>query len=425
MTHWSAVTPPGPPLAPLEGHAEADVAIIGAGFTGLSTALHLLARGKSIAVLEAVEPGYGASGRNNGQVIPTLSRMDPDDLVAKHGAAGDRFADLVRDSASILFDFVREHGLKAEAEQSGWVQPAHTPGRIRISEKRFAQWAKRGAPVRMLSTSEMASLLGTDFWHGGFMNPTGGHINPLALAREMARRVIELGGTIHAPSVAESFRREGDFWLVSTAKGVLRARALMLASNAYSGEFSRGLEPEMAREVVPILSWQMATQPIADDLRARILPGRQAVSDTHGDLHFMRYDARNQIVTGGALIIAANGHDRLRTRIADRLRRIFPEIGAVRFEHVWNGYVGMTNDFCPRLHQLGPDAWGWTGCNGRGVALSVALGREFAAAICGTRVDDLALPLTPVKPLAFHGIVRVVAPLLLLEYRRRDAREIA
>ena len=102
-THWSAVTPPGPPLAPLEGHAEADVAIIGAGFTGLSTALHLLARGKSIAVLEAVEPGYGASGRNNGQVIPTLSRMDPDDLVAKHGAAGDRFADLVRDSASILF----------------------------------------------------------------------------------------------------------------------------------------------------------------------------------------------------------------------------------------------------------------------------------------------------------------------------------
>lgn len=109
---------------PLEDSIETDTVIIGAGFTGLSTALHLAKRGVSVALAEAVEPGYGASGRNNGQVIPTLTRMDADGLIAKHGETGDRFANLVKDSADILFDLVRKHDLAAEAEQNGWMQPA-------------------------------------------------------------------------------------------------------------------------------------------------------------------------------------------------------------------------------------------------------------------------------------------------------------
>lgn len=424
-SHWAAVTPPGPSHPTLQGEAVTDTVIIGAGFTGLSTALHLAARGVPVAVVEAVEPGYGASGRNNGQVIPTLTRMDPDDLVARHGEAGDRFADLVRDSADILFDLVRQHDLAAEAEQTGWMQPAHTPGRIRISERRFRQWEKRGAPVAMLSKAEVAAMTGSAIWHGGFWNRSGGHINPLALAREMARRIVELGGAIYARSPAARYARDGDFWVVTTPQGRVKARALVLATNAYSAEFSDELQPRLAREVVPVLSWQMATEPLDAALRKTIIPGRQAVSDTHGDLYFMRYDARNRLVTGGALVIAANGAERLRARIGARLKRIFPEIGEVAFSHVWNGYIGMTEDYCPRLHQLGPDAYAWDGCNGRGVALGVALGREFAAAVTGTPLNQLAMPLTPIKPLAFHGLIRRLAPLMLLEYRRRDAAEIA
>jgi glycine/D-amino acid oxidase-like deaminating enzyme len=103
---------------------------------------------------------------------------------------------------------------------------------------------------------------------------------------------------------------------------------------------------------------------------------------------------------------------------------VFPQIGDVAFSHVWNGYIGMTDDFAPRLHRIGPDAYAWAGCNGRGVALSVALGREFAAAVTGAPVDQLALPLTDIRPLPFHGLIRRLAPLMLLEYRRRDAREV-
>src|ERR1700759_5080476 len=190
---WAAVTPQGPELPRLAGAAEADVVVIGAGFTGLSTALHLREAGIDVAVIEAAEPGWGASGRNNGQVIPTLSRPDPDDIVARHGAAGERFVAMLRDSASILFDTVRRYDIDAEHEQSGWVQPVHSPGRIKIAERRVRQWSKYGAPVELLSREQMRDMLGSEAWHGGFSNNTGGHINPLALARGLARTVIDLG----------------------------------------------------------------------------------------------------------------------------------------------------------------------------------------------------------------------------------------
>src|SRR6476620_10415640 len=128
---WAAVTPSGPDLPELIGTQQADVIVIGAGFTGLSTALHLREAGVDVAVVEAAEPGWGASGRNNGQVIPTLSRPDPDDIVKKHGASGERFVALLRDSASTVCDVARKYQIQAEQEQAGWIQPVHSPGRIR------------------------------------------------------------------------------------------------------------------------------------------------------------------------------------------------------------------------------------------------------------------------------------------------------
>ena len=165
---WAAATPSGPDLPELEGSAQADVIVIGAGFTGLSTALHLREAGIDVAIVEAMEPGWGASGRNNGQVIPTLSRPDPDDIVARHGAAGEHFVALLRDSASTLFDLVRRYQIQAEQEQAGWVQPVHSSGRIRIAERRVRQWSKLGAAVELLSREQTRQMLGSDAWFGGF-----------------------------------------------------------------------------------------------------------------------------------------------------------------------------------------------------------------------------------------------------------------
>ncbi len=423
-SHWAAVTPLGPDLTSLEGSHTIDAVVIGAGFTGLSAALHLRQAGLSVMVVEAAEPGWGASGRNNGQVIPTLSRNDPDDIVGRHGDAGERFVGLLRESATGLFDMVRREGMRAEAEQTGWVQPVHSPGRMKIAERRVAQWAKHGAPVALLSREEMAKKLGTQAWHGGWWNSSGGHVNPLALTRELARVVTAQGAQVYKHTPVEAISRIRGQWVVTMPRARIAARALVLATNAYTATFASRLVPEVAREVIPIHSWQMATTPLTPEALARILPERSAVSDTRAELYFMRLDARNSLVTGGALVNRMNGAERLKPYIAARLSRLFPDIGPVSFDHVWNGYVGITRDFMPRFHQIGPEGFTWVGCNGRAVGLSIAIGREFARAVTGTPRRDLALPFTEPAPIRFHGLVKRLAPLALVRYRSRDQREV-
>ncbi|WP_445487031.1 NAD(P)/FAD-dependent oxidoreductase [Rhodopseudomonas sp. RCAM05734] len=421
---WAAMTPAGPQLPQFAGDVSADVIVIGAGFTGLSSALHLREAGVDVAVVEAAEPGWGASGRNNGQVIPTLSRPDPDDIIARHGIVGERFVALLRDSASTLFDVARRYQIQAEQEQAGWVQPVHSPGRMKIAERRVRQWSKFGAPVEILSRDQTRQMLGSDAWYGGFWNRTGGHINPLALARGLAAALLQRGGRIFARSPVVSFERLNNRWVVKTANGQISGRALILATNAYTGEFAKALAPDIAHEVMPIRSWQMATQPLSDAARKIIIPGRQAMSDTHGELYFARYDARNRLVTGGALINTNDAVAKLKSMVAERLQRLWPEIGDVKFDYVWNGYVGMTTDFLPRIHRLGPDAYAWAGCNGRAVALSIALGDELSKAVRGVPESELALPFSEPTPIVAHGLLRHLAPLMLALYRRRDAREI-
>jgi glycine/D-amino acid oxidase-like deaminating enzyme len=419
---WAAVTPPGPELPQLVGTGQADVVIVGAGFTGLSTALHLREAGVDVAIVEAAEPGWGGSGRNNGQVIPTLTRPDPEDIVAKHGASGERFVALLRDCASTLFDVARRYQIQAEQEQAGWIQPVHSPGRVKIAERRVRQWSGVGAAVEFLSREEVTRMLGSDAWFGGFWNRTGGHVNPLALSRGLARAAVDRGARIFVRSPVSRFERRNDRWIVTTPHGEIGGRALILATNAYTGEFAKTLAPEIAREVMPVRSWQMATEPLSDAARKIVIPGRQAMSDTHGELYFARYDARNRLVTGGAQI--GSDADSLKASVAARLKRLWPAIGEVKFDYVWNGYVGMTTDFLPRIHRLGPDAYAWAGCNGRAVALSIAIGQELAKAARGVAEHELALPFTEPVPWVAHGLLRRLAPLMLMVYRRRDAAEI-
>lgn len=423
---WAAVTPRPPQAPPLDSDAEADAVVIGAGFTGLSAALELARAGQRVLLLEAQAVGWGASGRNNGQVIPTLTAAEPRAMAERWGAAGERFVRLVGGSADTLFDIARREGIEAEAEaeQTGWFQPAHSPGRVRLSRARVEAWQHYGFPARLLDRQETAALLGTDFWYGGMLNPTGGHINPLGLARGLARAAAAHGAVIHEATPVAGWSREGDRWVVRTTAGhKVRARHMILATNAYTGELVPRLARKLAQTIVPVLSWQMSTDPIPDELRAGILPGRQAVSDTRGDLRFFRYDARNRLITGGAVMGRRDMARRVADKAARSLAEAYPQLGTPRMSHVWSGYIGMTWDRFPRIHQLGPDAWTWIGCNGRGVALGVALGREMARAVSGVALDTLALPLSEPQPLPFHSFARRIAPNYLAWMRRKDLQE--
>jgi glycine/D-amino acid oxidase-like deaminating enzyme len=420
---WAATAPARTPATPLQESIEADVAIIGGGFSGLSTALHLARRGRRAVVLEGAEVGWGASGRNNGQVIPTLSAVEPDSIVQRFGAAGERLVHLIRDSAAITFDLIREESIACEAEQSGWFQPAHSPGRIKLSQTRVQAWRRHGATAEFLDGEQTRELIGSDAWYGGMLNPTGGHINPLALARGLAGACEAKGVTIYENSPVSAYQRKGDAWTLTTPQGVVRSSSVVLATQSYTDVLSRTLAPRIARTIIPILSWQVATEPLSDNLRAKIVPGRQAVSDTRADLRFLRYDARNRLITGGALISSSNAESKLQALVGARMAETFPELGVPRLTHIWSGNIAVTPDRWPKFHMLGPNMWSWIGCNGRGVALAIATGREIAAAIDGIDVEDLALPLTEPKPIALQAIGRRIAPYVLAWYRRKDRVE--
>lgn len=420
---WADTAPERTPAPAFAGRAETDVAIIGGGFTGLSAAIEAARRGHAVTLLEGQAVGWGASGRNNGQVIPILTAAEPDAWVARFGAAGERFVKLIGNSASILFDLEREFDMKAEAEQNGWFQPAHSPGRVKLSQMRVEAWQRHGFPAEFKDAAQTRDILGTDFWYGGMFNPTGGHINPLALARGMARAAEGLGVTIHEQSRVTGYARQGAHWVIRTEGGTLTARALILATNAYTGEVSPGLAPRLARSLIPVHAWQMSTRPIGDNLRATILPGRQAVSDTRGDLRFFRYDARNRLITGGAVIGSHDVARRVREKAAQSLAEAYPELGRQEMTHVWSGFIGMNWDRFPRVHRLGPDGWAWMACNGRGVALGTALGRELARAVTGVPEQELALPVTEPNPFPLHGMARRIAPAYLAWLRRKDLVE--
>ena len=414
---WYATAPAAPATRALEGELKADVAVIGAGYTGLATALALAQSGASVAVLEAGEIGYGASGRNNGQVIPTLSRTEPEAFAQ---ATSERFLQLVCDSATITFDLIRRHGMNCEAVQGGWVQPAHSPGRVMLAERRAAAWAKRGAPVEVLDATGVERVTGSRFWHGGWQNRTGGKLNALAFARELARAAIGVGATVHTQSLARGIARSGTRWRVETPRGAVLAERVVIATHAYSD----ALWPGLAQTVIPVRSYQMATAPQPEAVRKTVLPFDHACSDTQGDLHFFRWDAHGRLVTGAGLAMPWGFDARLRTRVGERVAKVFPQLGVPAFDYLWHGYVGVTMDRIPHLHELAPGVLAWVGCNGRGVALATALGAELARACRGTPLAELGLPFTPLKPVFGHGIGKRIASLALVFYRRRDAAEL-
>ena len=423
LSLWEAVSPPRSTSVHLKGSIKTDVVIIGGGFTGLSAALHLAQYGHKVVLLEGKTIGWGGSGRNNGQVIPVLAGSEPDGLEARFGESGERFVELVRDSADYLFKLAKAEGIECEAEQSGWFQPAHTVDYVRLSEMRCKAWSKRGAPCELLDGKETEKLLGSKAWYGGMLNPTGGHINPLMFARGLANACQAVGVEIFENSPVNQVNRKGQSWEIESTNGLVNAEAVLLATNAYSNELSGSLAPKVARSVVPVTSWQVSTTPISKALQSQTLPGRQAVSDTRGDLQFFRYDARNQLVSGAALMIPLNTSKRLSSMVGNRLQFAFPQLGKLIFTHIWSGYVGVMPDHLPHFHQLGQNYWAAIGYNGRGVALAVSMGREMAQAINGSRISELALPLSEVKQVPFHPITRRISRAALAYYRWRDKQK--
>ena len=413
---WTATAREAPAVQPLRGEAEAEVAVVGGGFTGLSAALHLAERGVEVRLLEARTPGWGASGRNGGQVIAGL-KLDPDELLARYGPTfGPRVVALAGEAPSLVFDLIERHGIECDADRTGWIQPAHDEASLARQARRVEQWRRHTDAIEPLGREAVRDLLGTERYAGGLIDRRGGGLHPLDYAYGLAAAAGRAGAAIHGHSAVRDLAREGGAWRLTTTGGSLVARTVILATNGYSGP----LEDRLRRSVIPVCSAQVATEPLGDNLARTVLPGRQVASDTRRLLLYYRVTREGRFVMGGR---GAPDEAGLRDR-QEQLRRaaveLFPQLDAAEWPMAWGGLVAITADHLPHLERLGEGLYAGYGYNGRGVAMATAMGRVLADLASGTPEGALDFPLTTPRPIPLHALRRWIVRGVSTYYAARD-----
>jgi glycine/D-amino acid oxidase-like deaminating enzyme len=419
---WAATAPPAPPTPPLAATTHADVCVIGAGYAGLSTALHLAERGVETIVLEAREPGWGGSGRNGGQVIPGL-KYDPDELDAMFGPQqGPRLVDFAGRAADLVFDLIARHRMDVPHARAGWIQGAHSPATVELVKRRAGQWERRGAPVAFLDKAETDRHLGTAQYLASWIDRRGGAVQPLAYARGLVMAALAAGAVIHGETPATGLERRDGKWIVSTRSGAsVTAEKVVLCTNAYGGE----LWPRLARTVIAPNSYQIATRPLSDNVRKSILPFGQVSSDARRLLVYFRLDDQGRLLVGGRGPLREPKGDADWRHLEAMLPRLFPQAQGAAIAHRWCGRVAITRDFLPHLHAPAPGLIIDIGCMGRGIALQTAMGKAMADYVASGDAGALPVPLTPVRPLPLHGLHNAVAAAFIAWYRFLDRRGMA
>lgn len=414
---WHATAPAAPPRAALTGATRAQVAIIGGGYAGLSTALHLSEAGVDVVVLDAAEIGAGASGLNGGQVNPGI-KDDPDEIETIFGAErGAAIVSFVGSTADRVFALIERLGIACDAARGGFVQPAHATSALDGLRRRCAQWRARGVPARILDAAETASLLGTARYRGGWIDPRGGTLHPLKFVRGLADAAEAAGARLFVRSPVGRIERHGGAWRAVTPSGSVTADRVALLTNAYSD----GVWPRLAESFVPVHSFQVATRPLPPTVAASVIPAGYGASDTRRLLLYFRRDAEDRLLIGGRGTLFEPGRTDGFRHLERVLRLTFPQIGDIPIEHRWYGRVAITRDSLPILHAPAPGVLALAGCNGRGVGLFTALGEPLAHAVRTGATDALPFPLMrELRTIPLHRLHRLYVAAASAYFRLRD-----
>lgn len=392
---WDASAEESVYAAPLQGDQQVALAIIGGGFTGLSTALHAAERGVDCLVIEATKIGHGGSGRNAGLLNAGLW-LAPQDIRAEMGEArGARLVDLLGGGPAYVMDLIEKHQIRCELTRTGTLHAAHAPSGFKDLERRAAEWRRLGAPVDLLSKPEAAEMIGSDAYHGALLDHRAGTINPMGYVRGLARAARGAGAAIATGVKATKIRRDGDAWVVETDQGRVMAKNVVLGTNAYTEDLWPGLRKSFAM----IHYFQLATEPLGDRI-AGILPGRQGLWDTGKIMVSFRRDAFDRIIVGSMGKVIGGTTGLSKAFAARQLRRAFPGLGPVKFETAWHGQIAMTPDHLPRIFRLAPGVYTPIGYNGRGISPGTMFGKAMGMLISGGREEDLPMPVTDIAPAA-------------------------
>lgn len=377
-SYYAATALAAPERSRLEAHIDTDICIIGAGYTGLSAALSLLEQGFKVTVLEAVKVGFGASGRNGGQIVNSYSR----DIDVIERSVPPENAKLLGhmafEGARIIRERVQRYDIQCDLKDGG-VFAAFTSRQMKHLEAQKALWERYGSTsLELLDKNAIQASVDTEAYVGGLLDKSGGHIHPLNLALGEALAIERLGGRIHEHSPVVRIER-GATPVAHTESGSVRARFMVVAGNAYLGN----LVPELASRSMPCGTQVVATEPLTPSLASSLLPDDYCVEDCNYLLDYFRLSADKRLIYGGGVVYGARDPKDIEAIIRPKMLKTFPQLQDVKIDYAWTGNFLMTLSRLPQVGRIGDNIYYSQGCSGHGVTYTHLAGRILCEAIRG------------------------------------------
>jgi len=419
---WAATANPHPALGHLTEDIDTDVAIIGGGFTGLTTAHYLHKSGIGCVVLEANDAGWGASGRNGGMAVLRY-KSGWSALAGQVGLeAAQRMFRMLHDGIDSLEATIGEYGIDCGFDRCGHVTAAHGPKPL-AALAADVRWLERemgyeGATV--LSRNETSRLIGTTEYVGAYLERRSGAIHPLNYVRGLAAGVATKVPVFVSTPVT-GYRREGPGFVLDTPAAKVRAKRIVIATNAYTELFR--LPNDLARRIVPVPSNIIATEPLPPPLAQDLLPEGHVVTDTRRINLYFRMTADRRMIFGSRGHLSGSNEPWAFRGIETAMHRVFPALRAARIAYRWNGKVGFSLDYFPHFGEAEPGVYYGIGYSGRGVVLTHMVGNMLAAVLRGEAVDAGPITGSTFRPIALHHFYPMGIRLYTTYYRYLDARE--
>ncbi|WP_069298282.1 NAD(P)/FAD-dependent oxidoreductase [Neptunicoccus sediminis] len=378
-SYYAASANPAPERPPLVGAHEVDVCVVGAGYSGLSTALHLAEKGYNVAIVEGARVGWGASGRNGGQIVNGLN-ASLQTIKKRYGQDTATFvAGLVQEGGEIIRERIKTYNIQCDLKDKN-IFTGLTKAHMKELEERKTLWESYGINNQeMLDKAQLREHINSDLYEGGLIDHSGGHMHPLNLALGEAAAFEMLGGKIYEMSMVTAVDTEAARPVVTTTQGSLTCKTLVLCGNAYLGH----VVPTLTSRVMPVSTQVMATEPLGEELAHSLLPQDACVEDIRYILDYYRLSGDKRMLFGGGTVYGGADPLDIEAKLRGNMEKVFPQLKKVKVDYAWSGNFALSFSRVPQMGRIGKNTYFAHGYSGHGVTGSHTFGRILSEAIDG------------------------------------------